>query len=284
MWIAMREGKKKRNAVKSIVSIILSAFALYLIIVASLYMIQETMVFHPRGLSSPVPATVNGKSVENIEIPVAGSTHVRGWFRKAGQGEKQKLVIYFGGNAEEISYLLNDSSFCEGWSLALTNYRGYGQSDGKPGEQALFEDSIKIYDYYMNRGDIDKNRVVVMGRSLGTGVATFLASRRPARAVILVSPFGSIADVAREQFPFVPIDLILKHRFDSYLYAPAVKAPLLCILGSVDTTIPPAHSLKLAGKWGGPSEIHELTGFGHNDLMGSKEARQLIAQFLERME
>jgi pimeloyl-ACP methyl ester carboxylesterase len=279
MW----KGQKKRRLVSSCVFVLLSLVVLYLVLTAYLYMAQDNMVFHRRGLSGPVPATVDGESIENIELPVGGSNCVRGWLRRTNHGEKQRLVIYFGGNAEEVSHLLYDPAILKGWSLALTNYRGYGQSDGKPEEKALFEDSLQIYDYYANRNDMDKDCIVVMGRSLGTGVATFLASKRQARAVILISPYDSLADVAKRQYPFVPVDLILKHRFDSCSYAPSVKAPVLGIIGSTDTVIRPGHSFRLLRKWGGPTEVHKLTGLGHNGLLESPETWQCIEKFLEKI-
>ncbi len=281
--MAMQGGKKKRHLVRSIVSVLFSVSVLYLLAVLFLYMSQDSMIFHPQGLSRPVPGTVGEKTIENVELFVNGPNHIRGWLRRNDGSEKQKLVIYFGGNAEEVSHLLYDSSIFRDWSLALMNYRGFGQSDGKPEEGTLFEDSLKIYDYYVNRKDIDTTNIVVMGRSLGTGIATFVASKRTTKAVILISPFGSLADVAKERFPFAPVDLILRHRFDSNLYAPSVKVPLLCILGSADTIIRPAHSMRLAGKWGGPAEVHELMGLGHNDLLESKETWHHIETFLEQV-
>ncbi len=284
MSVVMREERNNRSVAKSIAVVALSILALYLIAVAFLYSIQETMIFHPRRLTGAALTTSPGKRIEKVGIPVDGSKHVRGWLCKSDREGKQGLIIYFGGNAEEVSGRLRDPEFHEGWTLALTNYRGYGESDGKPGEQAFFEDALKIYDYYTGRDDIDTTRVVVMGWSLGTSVATFLASRRTVRAVILVAPFGSIADIARERFPFAPINLILKHRFDSYLYAPLVKVPLLCILGTADATIRPVHSLKLAKKWGGPYKIHSFVGLGHNNLLDNTGVRRSMAQFLDTMQ
>ncbi|HEX9061163.1 MAG TPA: alpha/beta fold hydrolase, partial [Clostridia bacterium] len=171
------------------VKILIGLAALYMLSILLLFLFQDNLIFYPQKLSQTAFVNIKEPTVENIELKVDKTETVRGWFCKNDPHQKQKLILYFGGNAEEVSYLVRESTEIKGWSVALTNYRGYGMSDGKPSEKDLFSDALKIYDYYANRPDIDTDHIVIMGRSLGTGIATYLASQRKAKGVILISPY-----------------------------------------------------------------------------------------------
>jgi pimeloyl-ACP methyl ester carboxylesterase len=207
---------------------------------------------------------------------------VRGWFVKNSRDEKSKLIIYFGGNAEEVSWMIDEVGRFKGWSAALMNYRGYGLSDGKPGEKSLFSDALEIFDYFSDRKDIDSRRIVIIGRSIGTGVTVYLAHNRNVAGVILVSPYDSLSSVAQEIFPFLSVRLILKHKFDSISIAPDIKVPSLVLIASGDTIIPPRHSKKLADKWGGEVEIKEIKGADHNTISDKEEYWKNIDEFLKQ--
>jgi hypothetical protein len=110
-------------------------------------------------------------SAEDITLQMKDGTRLSGWFVKNIQNGKSKMIIYFGGNAEEVSWMIDEADRFKGWSAVLINYRGYGLSDGKPGEKSLFSDALEIFDYFSNRKGVDSTRMVIMGRSIGTGVA-----------------------------------------------------------------------------------------------------------------
>ncbi|MFW6238963.1 MAG: alpha/beta hydrolase, partial [Halanaerobiales bacterium] len=200
-----------------------------------MYLFQERIIFHP-----PEESRVNrsrfktAENVEEITLEVEEDIKLRGWFvsgnSESGEnstaiGGESRLIIYFGGNAEEVSYMVDEFRELKDWSAVLLNYRGYGSSDGQPGETELYHDAKKIYDYFQN-GREDFDTVVVMGRSLGTGVATYLAHQRSVDGVILASPFTSLVDVAREMYPFLPAGLLVKHEFDSIGRVSDIEAPL----------------------------------------------------------
>ena len=196
---------------------------------------------------------------------------------------KPPLVIYFGGNAEEVTAYAAQAQALYGPRAALfVNYRGYGASAGRPGEAALVADGAEIYDWAGKRTDIDASRIALHGRSLGTGVAVQVAAARPARCVVLTSPFASALGVARELYPWLPVAWLLRHPFDSAARAPAIKVPALIITGSADTVIKPHHSEKLAKAWGGAVERLSLEGFGHNDLDLHPGYASAIRSFLDR--
>jgi len=242
-----------------------------------IWLFQERMIFFPRPLEHRPAQRPN---VEEITIPVTDGVRLRGWLVK-GKGTPTPLVIYFGGNAEEVSWLGEASGDFAGWSLLLVNYRGYGESEGKPGERELLADAVAIYDYARRRSDVNPGRIVAMGRSLGSGVAVHLAAERPLRGVILVSPYDSLGAVAKRHYRFLPISLLLRHRFDSLARAPQIDAPLLCLVAAEDRIIPASHSRALFGAWRGPKAWREVPRADHDSIAGEAEYWSAIADFLK---
>jgi pimeloyl-ACP methyl ester carboxylesterase len=242
-----------------------------------IWLFQERMIFFPRPLEHRPARRSN---VEEITIPVEGGIKLRGWLVK-GKGTPAPLVIYFGGNAEEVSWLGEAAGNLAGWSLLLVNYRGYGESEGKPGERELLADAIAIHNYARQRPDVSLGRIVAMGRSLGSGVAVHLAAERPLRGVILVSPYDSLGAVAKHHYPFLPISLILRHRFDSLARAPRIATPLLCLVAAEDRIIPASHSRALFEAWRGPKTWREVTRADHDSIAGEPEYWSAIADFLK---
>jgi fermentation-respiration switch protein FrsA (DUF1100 family) len=129
---------------------------------------------------------------------------------------------------------------------------------------------------------VDAARIALHGRSLGTGVAVQVAASRPARCMVLTSPFDSARDVAQRIYPWLPVGLLLRHPFDSAAFAPQLRMPVLVLMGEADDLIPMAHSVRLASLWGGPVERMAFAGFGHNDIGMDPKYEVAIREFLSR--
>lgn len=243
------------------------------------WLFQERMIFFPRPIES---RPTQRASVEAVTLTVSEGVKLRGWLVKAA-GTRAPLVIYFGGNAEEVSWLVEAADQFAGWSLLLINYRGYGESEGKPGEKELSEDALAVYDYAQRRVDVAPERIVAMGRSLGSGVAVYLAAHRPVRGVILVSPYDSIIEVARHHYPFLPVSLLLRHRFDSLARVPQIEAPLLCVTAAEDRVIPVARSRALFEAWRGAKTWCQIPLADHDSVAGEPEYWRSIAAFLSTL-
>ena len=252
----------------------------YLAIAVLVWVMQERLLFYPRPLGAPV-APPPGWSLEQVKFTARDGTALAGVLVKPPS--RAPLVIYYGGNAEEpTSYAADVAKTYGDRSVLLMNYRGYGASDGRPGEKALVSDALQLFDWAAQRGDIDGTRIALHGRSLGTGVAVQVAAARPARCVVLTSPFDSARDVAKKIYPWLPVGLLIRHPFDSLAVAPNVHIPVLVLMGGADTLIPPAHSEALAAAWGGKAERVVLKGFGHNDLDVPPAYDAAIRDFLAR--
>lgn len=260
--------------------LVLAGVVGYAAIAALMWFAQERLMFYPRpALAPPIPPP--GWRIEEVRIPMRDGVALAGVLVRPGEG-RGPLVIYFGGNAEEVTEYAGSVREPYGErAVLLVNYRGYGGSGGSPTEKALVADAAEVYDWAARRPDVDPARIALHGRSLGSGVAVQLAAARPARCVILTSPFASALDVARSAYPWLPVALLLRHPFDSLAHAPRLAIPALFLIGEGDTLVPPEHSERLAAAWAGPVEKLRVPG-GHNDLSVQPGYDAAIRAFLER--
>ena len=166
---------------------------LFIGVPATMYFAQDSLLFMPQPLIGPPRVA---RPVEALAFERDQGVKVRGWFVKAA-GPRAPLAIYYGGNAEEVSWQMTEPWPAD-WSLALLNYRGYGESEGKPSEAALFADALAVFDALAGRPDVDSSRIVLVGRSLGSGVAAYVAAERAVAAVVLISPYDSMTAVASQ--------------------------------------------------------------------------------------
>jgi fermentation-respiration switch protein FrsA (DUF1100 family) len=226
------------------------------------WLAQDSLLFFPQPVAPTVHLQANAAP---LEIAVQEGLRLRGWIVR-GTVRPAPTVIYFGGNAEEVSWTLSDARWPREWSIVGVNYRGYGASEGRPSEAALKADALAIYDAVSSRDDVDPRRMVVFGRSLGTAIAVRLAAERQIAAAVLVSPYDSMVAVGRVHYPWLPVSLLLRHRFEACVDARRDHVPLLAIVGDDDTIIPPERSRALYDAWAGPKSWVAIPGAGHNDL------------------
>jgi pimeloyl-ACP methyl ester carboxylesterase len=242
-----------------------------------MYIAQDSLIFYPQKLpEAQRTALAQRPAVQSLFINAADGTRLHAWL--VGGMQDSPLVIYFGGNAEEVSWMVEDAARrTPQVSWLLVDYRGYGASEGSPGEAALVADALRWYD---NSAKGYKS-VYVFGRSLGSGVAVQLAAQRPVAGVVLVTPFDSLVEVGKRHYPFLPVSWMLKHRFDSAALAPKMSVPLLCIAATQDDIVPAVHAKRLYDAWGGPKRWVALDGAGHNSTDGAANYWTSIVAFLK---
>ena len=270
----------------NVLTLLCTALAVFAALCALLYLVQERLIFLPRSLPESTRHALRAHpGVTELEARTTDGTRLHGWLRhEAEEAARPGLVIYFGGNAEEVSGQVLDAGALAPWSLAAFNYRGYGLSEGRPSEAALVADALVAYDRLAAREEVDPARIVVFGRSLGGGVAVQLAAARPVRGVVLVSPFDSLKSVGRRHYPFVPVSLLLRHPFDSVARAPDIEAPLLVLAGERDRIVPSTHSKRLFDAWRGPKRWDLLPGADHNGIHLHPGYWPAIREFLESLD
>jgi pimeloyl-ACP methyl ester carboxylesterase len=241
------------------------------------WLAQERLIFYPQPVASTAHLPARASP---LEVLAADGTRLRGWIVK-GAAAPAPAVIYFGGNAEEVSWTLADAHWPREWTIVGLNYRGYGASEGAPGERALTADALAIYDAVTRSEGIDPRRIVVFGRSLGTAIAVHLAARRPVAGAVLVSPYDSLIQIGKKHYPWLPVSLLLRHRFDALADAKQNQMPLLAIVGGSDSIIPPERSRALFNAWAGPKTWQFVPEAGHNDLGNDDVFWPSVARFLE---
>ena len=248
----------------------------YLASCVLLWSTQENLIFHPRSLAhQPThPAAVP------IEIDRSDAV-LRGWI--VNEGQSGPLIVYFGGNAEEVSGNIEYFSGRRATTVLL-NYRGYGESTGKPTERHLVEDAVAVSEWTKAR--YPDRPLVLFGSSLGTGVAALATARVKPDAAILVSPYRSIARIAQKYFRVFPVRWLLRHPFRAEAVV-AEMPPTLVIASPVDGVIPYEESQAMvramrAAENGSPVDFHTVD-VRHGAFPGEPEFWQAVDDYLARL-
>jgi fermentation-respiration switch protein FrsA (DUF1100 family) len=258
------------------VTLIAIALVVAVGLIVGLYALQDRMLFFPQPLVGAGPSS---HRVEPVEVVAEDGTSLRGWLVKAERAPAP-LLVYFGGNAEEVSWLASPGHHPWDWSLLLVNYRGYGQSGGRPSEARLFADALRLYDWAAARPDVDARRIASLGRSLGSGVAIYLATKRPLVGLVLVTPLDSVTAVAQHHYPFLPVRWLLRHPFDSLSRATTISVPVLMLVAGRDTVVPPVHAERLYERWRAPKQWIMFPDADHESIAAEPGYGRAIAAFL----
>ena len=237
---------------------------IYLAVCAALYIGQRSLIYRPQPSAQGSDGNVMTLSVDGVDLKVSTRQH-----------PGPKALLYFGGNAEDVSWKLPIlSEAFPDHAVYLVHYRGYGGSSGRPTEKALFADSIALFD----KIHIEHKAIVVIGRSLGSGVAVYLASMRPVTRLVLVTPFDSLLGIAQSHFPYLPMRWLLRDKFESWRYAPQVVAPTLIIAAAMDKEIPRASTDLLVSRFKSHVVTYKvLACTGHNSISESPEYLPALA-------
>jgi pimeloyl-ACP methyl ester carboxylesterase len=242
------------------------AVLLYAGTAALLGLKQRSLLYFPQG-------TLIDPAQTNFALQREGLT-LRGWVMNPG---KERALIYFGGNGDAVQTMRQDyAGMAPDRTVYLLAYRGYGASEGAPSEAALFGDALALYDE-VHRSHAD---VAVVGRSLGSGVATWLASQRPLQKLVLVTPFDSIARLAQRRFPIFPAALLLRDKYESWRYAPAVHCPVLVIEAQNDEVVPADSTERLLQQFAPRPQLLRIDGVGHGSVVEDPRYAAAISSFL----
>ncbi len=261
--------------------IIFITFILYVSIVGGLYSAQRDMIYFTRD-TKPNIAPYEEFGVLQVETINSDKIKLTGWFLPPQKN--LPVIIFFHGNASSIGYSIYKAMpYAEkGYGFLLASYRGYDSNDGSPSEDGFYSDA-RSWVKKLNSLKVNSDNIILYGESIGTGVAVQMATEFPnIKALVLESPYTSLPDVAARRYPFVPVKLLMKDKFDSLSKIKNIQSPFFVIQGAEDRLIPPEISQELFDAANKPKEILRLEGYGHNNM--PEELKYLnVIKFLEEL-
>jgi len=247
---------------------------LYILIGLLFYLFQEWLIFPKRYVPKQMQ---HHKDFTAISFDTDDKTTLHGMHKILHPNAP--TILYFGGNGENVLAMSEIFAQFQEYNWLTFNYRGYGKSEGKPSQKAILNDALALYDHFSQEYNIR----IALGRSLGTSVATYLTSSREIDKLILITPFDSLANVAKTHYPILqlfPLDILLQHNFDTQKYMQTITTKVYMLVGKYDKVIPKPHSNKLKKSIQRLEHYQEVEG-GHNTIIGTKSYTAFIQKALK---
>ena len=245
---------------------------------------QKRLLFNPTGSKREVLKPYSsGHRTRPVVIRSRDGTRLSGWLMTPPVNGPHPGVVYFGGRSEEVSWVARDAGkLFPGMAVLAVNYRGYGDSQGDPAEEHFVDDGRLLYDWLSERHHVDPKRMAVVGRSLGSGVAVQVAMERDAHSIGLITPYDSIASLAKRKFRGMPVDYLLQHKFESIKYAHQLKAPTYVLRAAFDDVVPHSHTDLLVERLGTLHADEIVPDSDHMNIPYLESTQARIASFLAR--
>jgi len=253
-------------------------FAIVCVIVMVLtYLLQRNLIYFPNR-QRPVPEDYQAADMQVISLRTQDGLLLNCWYKPAAKN--RPTLLYLHGNAGHIGHRMPMARefIAAGYGVLLLDYRGYGGNKGRPTEQGLYEDGRTAVRYLQQQG-VKARELVLYGESLGTGVATMLAVEYPVCAVVLQSPFTSMANLAHYHYPWIlmkPWD-----QFNSLSRISAIHAPLLVLHGKQDEVVPFAQGLAIFEDAQEPKKMAYYEQSGHNNLWSVDSFGDDVIHFIQ---
>jgi pimeloyl-ACP methyl ester carboxylesterase len=264
----------------------------YICLMLLLFFFQERLIYFPTKTWAATPATV-GLPYEEVWFETADGVKLSGWFvphhqtQDGASDSSRKVILFFHGNAGNISHRLWSLELFHrlGLSTLIIDYRGYGQSQGSPGEQGTYLDAEAAWRYLVADRQIPPDRIIVFGESLGGAVAAYLAQTHSPQALILFSTFTSVPDMGAQAYPFLPVRLLARVKYDTLARLPEIHCPVLLVHSPGDEVVPYSHGQRLFAAANAPKEFLEIRG-RHNEgvLVSAMGYEAGLASFVSKLD
>jgi len=285
-WLVFYLTQNAKRGVKFCLRILAALISLVVLLSVTVYTLAPTQLFYPRNDEESAAALAAYPNVEQLTIETDGRA-VSGWMIHQAEG-KAPLVLYFGGNGEiaanRILYLVEsgDIRAFAGCNFAFLDYPGYGTSSGSPGEASLKQMGLDAYDALSAREDVDADRIVLFGFSMGTGVANYVAANRTAAGLLLFAPYADGYDLYNTMVPvfYGPLRALVAFKMESVRFAESVQVKPLIFSSIDDKMVPFASSERLSAAYPAGSEFVKMLGFGHNGYWGSNDVLLRVSQYI----
>jgi hypothetical protein len=266
-----------------IAMLIAAAISFYVLLGVMLFFMQERMVFLAHLPGRQLEATPRDAGFDYVDVTVntADGISLHGWYVYAPN--PRGTVLFLHGNAGNISHRLDSIAIFHelGLDTFIIDYRGYGQSEGKPGEEGTYRDAEAAWEHLVTERGEDPARIVVFGRSIGGGVAAWLATRHKAAALVVESSFTSAVEMAAHLYPFMPVRLISRLQYPVADYVARAECPVLIVHSRDDEIIPFAMGQALYEAAPAPKAFIELAGDHNNGFLLSRDRyREELAKFI----
>lgn len=263
---------------KRMTEVLMFIAAIYLLGCSALYFLQDKLIFFP-----PIPIKDVYQSVRQNEISFLVNNELRhGWKIKVDSVEN-KTILYFGGNSEDVVYLNTEAKEFKVRQIISINHPGYGKSTGKPSQESFYKNALDVYDRALNEYQLKPEEIIVIGRSLGSSVATYLAAHRKIAGLILITPFDSVENMAAKQYKLFPVRSLLKHAFPTVNYIKQVKFPILMLAAEEDEVIPDEHLKQLNQFADVDHKLIRYAGVGHNTIQTHNSYYNEINNFIDSL-
>ena len=245
------------------IRIIIIAASVCAVSIALVYIFQSRFVYYPIRTLSADPSSI-GLRFEGVRFETADGVQLSGWFIPCDGA--RGVILFCHGNAGNISHRLDSIQIFHrlGLDVFIFDYRGYGQSEGKPTERGTYEDAEAAWRYLIEERQVLPNEVVVFGRSIGGAVGAWLAQNHNPRLLILESTFTSLRDVAATLYPFFPTRRFLRFEYNTAEYLGGVDCPVLIVHSRDDEIMPFSHGQQLFEVVTEPKRFLEISGT-HNE-------------------
>lgn len=263
---------------RTVIHYVMVVGVIYLLMCALLYIFQDKFIFFP-----PRPDADLYKELKKNEISlVSQGKNIVGW-KISRDPQATKTVIYFGGNAEEAAYFNFEADELKIRQAIAFNHPGYGKSEGRPSQQSLYQNALDVYDFTVKEYQLEPSDIVVIGRSLGSSAAAYLAANREIAGLVLITPFDSIENIAAQRFKYFPIRLILKHSFYTIDSIRKIDKKILLLAAQTDEMINSTHFKNLSQASGENSRTVLYPGVGHNTIQTHAEYYNELNQFIDTL-
>lgn len=270
----------KRHFVRRVSGWFVTLAAVYLVFVASMGLMQKSLMYFP-DKTHFVPMEWALQELKPLDVTAEDGLKTTSWYRPALARDKF-TIVFCQGNAGHLGYRNYKVRpwLDAGYGVLMIGYRGFS-NPGSPSEEGLYADARAAIEALRKQG-LSEKAMVLYGESLGTGVATQMATEYEASALILESPYTSVPDVGADRYPMVPVHFLLRDKYDSLSKIKDVHMPLLLLHGEADDVVPAKFGKQLFAAANEPKQAEYFPDIGHNNVYNLR-AQQIILNFLAKL-